>query len=157
MLESLGFEAPLWETVLRGTGVYLAVAALMRLTPKRQVGNVSPNDLIALVIIGQLAGTAILGGTQALPDVLLLVAVVLCLDYLFNLLEYFFPRFRRIAQDTPTLLVHNGKVLEGNLRKEKITEQELRSSLRKQGVLEMHRVKVAVLEADGQVSVVQTE
>ncbi len=148
---------PLWEVILRGSAVYLAVAAMVRLIPKRQTGNLSPNDLIALVIVGGVAGGGLLGESHGLLDVLAVVAVVLAWDYAFNLAEYYFPRFRRVAQDSPTLLVLNGKILEPNLRKEKLTEQELRASLRKQGVLELENVRVAVLETDGQVSVVPKE
>lgn len=156
-MEALGFEAPLWQTALRGTAVYLAIAVLMRLIPKRQAGSLSPNDFIALVIVGDLAGSGILGEVKALPDILLLVAIVLAWDYAFNLLEYYLPRFRRVAQDSPTLLVHNGRILEGNLRKEKLTVEELRANLRKQGVVEMDRVRLAVLEVDGHVSVIARE
>ena len=156
-MEPLAFDAPLWETALRGTVVYFVVAALMRLIPKRQTGNLSPNDLIALVIVGNLAGGGILGESKALGDILLLVAVILAWDYVLNMLEYYLPRFRRVAQDSPTLLVHNGRILSANLRQEKLTEEELRANLRKKGVLDLGRVKLAVLEVDGQVSVVEKD
>ena len=143
-MEPLAFDAPLWETALRGTVVYFVVAALMRLIPKRQTGNLSPNDLIALVIVGNLAGGGILGESKALGDILLLVAVILAWDYVLNMLEYYLPRFRRVAQDSPTLLVHNGRILSANLRQEK-------------GVLDLGRVKLTVLEVDGQVSVVEKD
>ncbi len=61
---------------------------------------------------------------------------------------------RRRAQDTPTLLIYNGKLVEQNLRREKLTEEELWASLRRRGVLEIERVQQAVLEVDGEISVV---
>jgi uncharacterized membrane protein YcaP (DUF421 family) len=156
-VEALGFDAPLWQTVLRGTAMYLVVAALIRIIPKRHAGNLSPYDLIALIIIGDLAGSGIIGDAKAPADILLLVLVVLAWDHALNLLEYYFPRFRRVAQDSPTLLVHNGKILGANLRKEKLTEEELRANLRKRGFLELDRIRLAVLEVDGQVSVVEKD
>ncbi len=137
--------------------MYLVVAALSRIIPKRHAGNLSPNDLIALIIIGDLAGSGIIGDAKAPADILLLVLVVLAWDYALNLLEYYFPRFRRVAQDSPTLLVRNGKILGANLRKEKLTEEELRANLRKRGFLELDRIRLAVLEVDGQVSVVERD
>jgi uncharacterized membrane protein YcaP (DUF421 family) len=83
--------------------------------------------------------------------------VILAWDYALNILEYYLPRFRRVAQDSPTLLVHNGRILSANLRQEKLTEEELRANLRKKGVLDLGRVKLAVLEVDGQVSVVEKD
>lgn len=148
---------PLWQIILRGTVVYIATTAILRLIPKRQTGNVSPNDLIALVIVGALAADAILGETRKVLDILLMVGVVLMLDYLCNLLQYRFPRFRHISQDSPTLLIYAGHVLERNLRREQLTIAELRASLRKQGIESVEQVKQAVLEVDGHISVIQKD
>ena len=150
-------ETPLWEIAARGTGVYFAVAIMLRLIPKRQTGSLSPNDMIALVIMGGIAGDAIMGGGTEMPDLLLMILVIILWDYIFNLAEFHFPRFRRIAQDSPTLLIHNGVFLQNNLRKEKLTEEELIASLRKQGIADVDRVKQAVLEVDGHISVLEKE
>jgi uncharacterized membrane protein YcaP (DUF421 family) len=157
MSEIFILETSLGDIIARGTAVYLAVALVLRLMPKRHAGNLSPNDMIALVIIGSLAADAIVGEAKTLPDLLLMALVILLWDYLFNLAEYYFPRFRKIAQDTPTLLIHNGVLLKDNLRKEKLTEQELAANLRKQGVSDIAGVKQAVLEVDGHISVIEKD
>ena len=157
MPDALLPDLPLWEILLRGTVVYVATAVILRLIPKRQTGNVSPNDLIALVIVGALAADAILGESRKIPDILLMVGVVLTLDYLWNLLEFRFPRFRRITQNTPTLLIHDGRVLERNLQREQLTMDELHANLRKQGIADIARVRQAVLEVDGHISVIPAE
>lgn len=94
----------------------------------------TPLREIALVAVGSLAADAIRGEAKTVPDVLLPGLVVLLWGYLFNLVEYPFPRFRRIAQDTPTLLIHERRLLKDELRGEKLTEQELAANLRKQGI-----------------------
>ena len=149
------FEVPLWEIVLRGSAVYISISVVLRLVPKRQIGNIAPNDMIALVIVGTLAADAIMGDIKAPPDIIVMILVILLWDYLANLAEYHFPWFRGVAQDTPTLLIHNGVLLRDNLRKEKLTEQELIANLRKQGVLEIGNVQQAILEVDGNISVVE--
>ena len=149
------FEAPVWEIVARGSAVYLAVAVALRVVPKRHIGSIAPNDMIALVIVGTLASDAIMGDIKALPDILLMIVVILLWDYLSNLAEYHSPRYRGVAQDSPTLLIHRGVLLKDNLRKEKLTEQELIASLRKQGVTEVADVQQAILEVDGEISVVR--
>lgn len=154
MGEAFVFETPIWEIVVRGTAVYLVITLALRVIPKRHIGNIAPNDMIALVIIGSLAADAILGEANTLPDLLLMVFVIILWDYLFNLAEYYFPRFRGVAQHAPTLLIHNGEILQGNLRKEKLTEQELAASLRQQGVSDITQVRHAILEVDGRVSVI---
>ena len=151
------FETPHWEIVARGTVVYFAIVILFRFTPKRQTGSLSPNDMIALVIMGGIAGDAIMGGGTAMPDLLLMVVVIMAWDYIVNLAEYRFPRFRRISQDAPTLLIYRGEMLGNNLRKEKLTEEELIASLRKQGVSDVANVHQAILEVDGHISVLEKE
>lgn len=150
-------QLPIWEAFLRGTLIYLVLALTMRLIPKRSLGNLSPNDLIALVLVGNLSAYGIVGESASTVDVLLMIVVVLAWNMLFNYLEYYVPRLRRVAQDQPTLLIHNGRVIKENLRKEKLTEQELTAGLRKHGVLSHKHVRVAVLEVDGELSVVEEE
>lgn len=71
------FEASVWEIVARGSAVYLAVAVALRVVPKRHIGSIAPNDMIALVIVGTLASDAIMGDIKALPDILLMIVVIL--------------------------------------------------------------------------------
>ena len=148
------FEAPLLEILARGSAVYLLIVVVIRLLPKRQMGSIAPNDMIALIIVGSLAADAIMGDVKAPADILLLILVILSWDYLSNLAEYHFPRFRGVAQDSPTLLIYQGVLLRKNLRREKLTEQKLAASLRMQGIDEIAQVQQAILEVDGQISVV---
>ncbi len=150
-------ESPLWEIVARASVVYLILAIILRVIPKRHMGSLSPNDLVAVVIIGGLTADAIAVGARSTPDLLLMVVVVFVLDYVLNWMEFHIPWFRPIAQDSPTLLIHNGELLRSNLRRELMTEGELAANLRKQGILDTGQIKQAVLEVDGQVSIVEFE
>lgn len=154
MSDLFDFEFSILETIVRGSVFYLAVVLIIRVIPKRETGSISPNDMIGLVIVGNLAGQAIAGEAMSGPDLLLLIAVVLAWSHVFNLIEFHFPRLRGIAQDTPTLLVYDGKIIRANLRQEKLTEQELSANIRKNGISDISMVKQAVLEADGHISVV---
>lgn len=155
MFDAFTFDVPLVEILARGSAVYLTIAVAMRLLPKRHLGHVSPNDIIALVIVGALAADGILGDIDGLLEILLMIAVVLLWDHLFNVLEHRFPRFRRIAQDSPTLLVRDGRLLKQNLHREMLTEDELQANLRKQGIEHLSQVQLAILEVDGQISVIE--
>lgn len=148
------FETPWWEIIARGSAVYVLIAVALRLLPKRQMGSIAPNDMIALVIVGSLAADAITGDISASADIFLLVLVILLCDYLSNLAEFHFPRFRGVAQDSPTLLIYQGMLLPENLRREKLTEQELAASLRIQGIDDIAQVQQAILEVDGKISVI---
>lgn len=155
MTETFTFETPLVEILVRGTAVYLTIALIYRLMPKRQTGNLSPNDLISLIIRGLAAG-AIAGKARTVPNILLMIVVVVIgWDYVFNVVEYYFPRLRGVAQDSPTLLIYNGRLLKDNLKKEKLTEQELDASLREQGCADISQVKQAIMEVDGKISIIK--
>lgn len=118
MEAGFALETPIWEIVLRASVVYLGLAAVLRIVPKRQTGSLAPNDILALVVIGSIAASAILGAATSTLDLMLKILVIVIWDYLFNLAEYHWRWFRRVAQDSPTLLVHEGQVLEANLRRE---------------------------------------
>lgn len=147
-------ETPLWEIVARASAVYLILAIILRVIPKRHMGSLAPNDLVAVVIIGGLTADAIAVGSLSTTDLLLMIGVVFLWDYILNWLEFRVSGFRRVAQDTPTLLIHDGRLLRKNLERELMTEEELSANLRKQGILDVDQVRVAVLEVDGQISVV---
>ena len=148
-------ETSLLEIGIRGSVVYFGLVVMLRLIPKRNAGNISPNDMITLVVIATIAAGAIQGEATSLLDQLLMVLVILVWDYLFNLAEFYFPRLRRVTHNTPTLLIYDGELLKANLRKEQLTEEELEANLRKQGVADISEVKQAVLETDGQISVLE--
>ncbi len=151
------FEKPVWEILVRGSIAYVAIVVLLRVIPKRHLGTLSPNDFIALVIIGGLVTDAISGGSPSMLDLLLMALVVIFWSYVLDLLEYKFPGWRRITRESPTLVVHGGKLLHANMRKERLTQDELAASLREQGIEDIANVKQAVLEIDGQLSVVRYE
>jgi uncharacterized membrane protein YcaP (DUF421 family) len=151
------FDMPVLEILFRGTVAYFAIILAIRFIPKRQTGDLSSNDVVALVIVGSLASDAIVGDTSALTDILLMIIVVLFWDYIFNLLEYHLPKFRKVSQHSPTLLIYDGQLLKDNLACEKLTEEELYANMRKHGIADISLVKQAILEADGHISVIKKD
>src|SRR5690606_1689760 len=119
------FEKPVLELLLRGTLAYLAIVFVLRVIPKRHLSNLSPNDFIALVIIGGLTTDAIGGVSSSMLDYLLMAVVVIVWSYLIDLFEFRFPGWRRLTRDSPTLVVHMGKPVRANMRRERLTAEEL--------------------------------
>src|SRR5690606_41311832 len=103
------------------------------------------------------AAAGSMGDVSGAADIVLMIVVILLWDYAFNLAEYHLRWFRRVAQHTPTLLIHQGQLLPENLRREKLTEQELMAALRLRGIDELSRVRQAVLEVDGDISVIEQD
>lgn len=153
MSEAFQFSVPVWEIVVRTSLMYVALVVLLRVMPKRSVGTLSPNEMLALVLLGAIAADGTMGGTNSVSDAMLMIGTIVVWSYLFDLLEYYFPAVHRLLRDRQTPLVRDGRLLRKNMEREMITEEELMTALRAQGVEDVSKVRSAWLEADGQISV----
>ena len=155
MKDAFEFSMPLWEIAARTSIVFLAIIFLLRIAPKRRTGSISPNDIMALVLIGALAGDATMGGSTSIADILAMIAIIVGWGYIFDYLEYRFPAISKFFREQERPLVKNGRVLRRNLRRELISEQELMAAMREQGIEDLNEVQSACIEADGQISVIK--
>jgi uncharacterized membrane protein YcaP (DUF421 family) len=151
-------DTPLLEIFVRGTIMYLGVFLILRFVMKRQVGTVGIADIIVVVFIADAAQNGMAGDYDAIPDGLLLVGVIVFWAAGIDALAHRVPAIARLAKAPPLLLVKDGVLQRHNMRREFLTEEELMSQLRLQGVEDLGRVKQAFMEPDGRVSVIeQTE
>lgn len=147
-------ETQLWEILLRATAVYWAVFLFLRLIPKRTMGRFSLADMLTLIIIGSVAKSGIVGDSTSVGDIVLMIAVVLLWDYIFNVFEYHIPFFRYILRDKQAALIQDGRMMRGNMRREMVTEEELFAAMREKNVRDVSSVRSAFLEADGDISII---
>ncbi|MFO0810924.1 MAG: DUF421 domain-containing protein [Gemmataceae bacterium] len=148
-------HVPLLELAFRASVLYLAVCFVLRLVPKRHAGSLSPNDVVTLVMVGGVAASALAREPTSEAGVLVVIATVVGWNYALNWLGQRYPALRPLLQEPPTRLVHRGRVLADNLRRELVTEDDIRTQARKQGIAEDARIVEAYLEADGSISVVR--
>ena len=139
--------------IVRAVVVYLAVLLLLRISGKRQMGQMGPTEFVAILLISNAVQNSMNGGDNSLLGGLLLAAVLVALSALISYLTYKSRVFSTIFEGTPTLLVHNGKLIHRHLARERMSESELRTLLRKQGVHNIGEVETAILESDGTFSV----
>ncbi len=142
------------EIILRGTVMYLSIFALLRVTVKRNVGALGMSDLLLITLLADASQNAMAGEYKSLPDGILLVATIIFWSYALDLLSFKYPRLRRWIEPPALPLVKDGKLLYRNMRRELITEEELKSQLREQGMADLENVKDARIESDGRISVV---
>jgi uncharacterized membrane protein YcaP (DUF421 family) len=147
-------EVPVWEKVVRSVVVYLFVLLAFRFTGKRQVGQLTPFDLVVLLIISNVVQNAIIGADNSLGGGLLGAVVLLALNRGVVEVSYRWKPVRRLLEATPTLLIHNGRVLHDNLARERVTMDDLLAALRRAGVADPTHVRAAILEENGVISVV---
>jgi uncharacterized membrane protein YcaP (DUF421 family) len=146
-------DIPLLELIVRGSLMYLALLGILRIIPRRQVGGIGVSDVLVILLFANAVQNAMIGGYSSITDGLVLLATIVCWNYLFNWLGYKFPRFQRLLTPPPLLLVKDGKVIPENLERGLISKRELMSQIRQQGVPSLTGVKKAYIEGDGRISI----
>lgn len=147
-------QTPLLEIVIRGTVTYLALFVMLRVLLKRESGTTGVSDLLVIVLIADAAQNAMSGQYTTITDGVLLVAVILGWSVVLDFIAYHVPAAARILRPEPLLLIKNGRMLHRNMRRELLTEEELRGLLREQGIDSLARVSEARMESDGQISAI---
>lgn len=142
----------LLEIAGRTAAIYLVILLGVRLSGKREVGQMTPFDLTLLLLLSNAVQNAMTGPDTSLLGGIVAAATLLILNYGVAEVAGFNRRFRRFVQGSPALLIHNGQVIEANLAREHVTLDELRRALREHSITEVQEVSLAVLEVDGSIS-----
>jgi uncharacterized membrane protein YcaP (DUF421 family) len=143
------------EIVLRTTVIYILVLLGIRLTGKREVGQMTPFDLTLLLLLSNSVQNAMTGPDTSLVGGVVAALVLLVMNYLLAEVSGVNRRFRRFIQGSPTLLIHNGEVVAAHAAKEHVSMDEIQRALREHGVSSAKEVALAVLEVDGSISVLK--
>jgi uncharacterized membrane protein YcaP (DUF421 family) len=146
----------LLEIIIRGTIMYLAIFALMRIF-RRQAGSFSIADLIVVVVIADAAQNGMAGDSKSVTEALLLIGTIIFWDFFLDWLGFKSKFLRRIIEPEKLKVIENGKYLRENMRKEMITGEELDSQMREQGIEDIQEVQVAYLESDGHFSFIKKD
>lgn len=152
-LEVFAPETALLELIARGTALYFGVLVLVRLMPRRTGGELATMDLIFILLIAEAAAHA-LGDYTSVADGIVVIATLMLWNYIVNMLSFRIPGIERLTSAPPIEVVRDGRLLRRNMRKEFLTEEELMSHLRKEGLDKLEDVKCATVEGDGRISIV---
>jgi uncharacterized membrane protein YcaP (DUF421 family) len=142
----------LLQIVLRTGLIYLLVLIGVRLSGKREVGQMTPFDLTLLLLLSNSVQNAMTGPDTSLLGGAVAAGTLLLLNYLVADVSGGSRRFRRLIQGQPSLLVHDGKIIEAHLAREHVSIDELHRALREHGIDGCDQVALAVLEVDGSIS-----
>ncbi len=140
------------EIALRTAVVYMVVLLGVRLSGKREVGQMTPFDLTLLLLISNSVQNAMTGPDTSLFGGVIAAATLLLLNYLVAEVSGVNRRFRKLVEGQPSLLVHNGQIIASHMAKEHVSMDELQRALREHGISTYHEVALAVLEVDGSIS-----
>lgn len=151
------FTETLIEIALRTAVVYIVVLVGIRLTGKREVGQMTPFDLALLLLISNAVQNAMTGSDTSVTGGIVAAATLLLMNAAVNQVVWKNKKARKIIEGTPTLLIRHGKIIGENLAKEKVTAESLIQALREHGIASISDVSVAVLEIDGSISVLKND
>jgi len=140
------------EIAARTAVIYGVVLIGVRLSGKREVGQMTPFDLTLLLLISNAVQNAMTGSDSSLIGGVVAASTLLILNYVVAELSGANRRFRKFVQGQPSLLVHDGEVISAHLAKEHVSMDELQRAMREHGICSYHDVALAVLEVDGSIS-----
>ena len=142
----------LLQIVLRTGVIYLLVLIGVRLSGKREVGQMTPFDLTLLLLLSNSVQNAMTGPDTSLLGGAVAASTLLVLNFLVANVSGGSRRFRRLVEGEPTLLIHDAKIIEANMAREHVSMDELHRALREHGINSCDQVALAVLEVDGSIS-----
>ncbi|QVL32841.1 DUF421 domain-containing protein [Telmatocola sphagniphila] len=148
-------SVPIWELVIRAGIVYGFLLILLRITGKRQVGQLAPFDLVLLLVLANAVQNSINAGDNSVSGGLISATALVMLNFLVGMATYRSKTLESIIEGQPLVLIHNGHVLEKSMASAKLTRHELQAAMRLAGCAAYSDVQVAILENNGSISVVQ--
>jgi uncharacterized membrane protein YcaP (DUF421 family) len=137
---------------LRTAVIYGVVLLGVRLSGKREVGQMTPFDLTLLLLLSNAVQNAMTGPDTSVLGGVIAASTLLLLNYLIAEVAGGNRRFRRFVQGQPSLLIHDGKIISAHMAREHVTMDALQQALREHGIATYHDVALAVLEVDGSIS-----
>jgi uncharacterized membrane protein YcaP (DUF421 family) len=146
------------DIVTRAAVAYLFILFLMRVVGRRELSSMEPSDVILLVVIGDLVQNGVTQSDYSVTGVVLAAGTIGTLATLTAYVTYRWSRIRNVVEGEPVILVEDGKLIERNMKNERLTPDEVLEQARlQQGVESLNDVKWAVLETSGSISIVKKE
>jgi uncharacterized membrane protein YcaP (DUF421 family) len=142
------------DLVFRAVAIFFFLYLITRVIGRRELASLEPFDIILLVVVGDLVQQGVTQSDYSVTGAMTVIATFSALTVLVSYVSFRVRKLRLALDGQPIVLVMDGKVLESNLRRERMTVDELEAEARLQQVESLDDVKLAVLETGGNVSVI---
>ena len=144
------------DLVIRATVIFFFIFLVTRIVGRRQLSSLEPFDVIMLVVIGDLVQQGITQSDNSVTGALTVIATIALLSVFVAWIAFRFKRVRLVSDGEPIILVQDGKPIERNLRRERLTVEEVEEQARQQQIEAIEQIRWAILETDGQISCIPT-
>jgi uncharacterized membrane protein YcaP (DUF421 family) len=143
------------DIVIRAAVIFVFVYLLTRLLGRRELSTLEPFDLILLVVVGDLVQQGVTQNDESITGALLAISTIGLLTVALSYLSFRFKRLRPILSGEPIVLVEDGELIEPNLRRQRLTREEIGAEARLEGIAAIEDVRWAILETNGRISFVE--
>lgn len=152
------FPALPWaEKVVRPLVVYLFLLGAFRVSGKRELGQATLFEFLIILLISNVVQNAIIGDDNSILGAFAGVITLLVLSFILNKATSNSRKARRVLEGMHALLIYHGKVLDAQMKKESVAKNDLYMALRKQGIASVADVRYAIIELDGDISIIKTD
>ncbi|MDX6409639.1 MAG: hypothetical protein QOE13_2710 [Gaiellaceae bacterium] len=143
------------DIVLRAFIAFVVILFLTRIVGRRELSSLEPFDLILLITIGDLVQQGVTQNDFSVTGMILAIGTIGVLTIVFSYLPWRFQVLRPVLEGVPVILVEDGEAIEANLKRQRMTQEEIAASARLQNIASLSDVKWAVLETGGQISFIK--
>ena len=143
------------DIVIRATVMFALLFGLLRLMGKRELGQMTPFELVMLVVLGDLIQQGITHNDFSLTGATLAIATFAFWATLLGWISYRWPRAERAIEGEPRVLIRDGSWIEANMKRDRLTRRELESEMRLAGIASVRDVAWAILEPEGRISFIR--
>lgn len=145
------------DLVLRALVTFLFLFLLTRIIGKRELGTLQPFDLMLLIILGDALQQGMTQDDYSVTGAFLIVGTFAVMQVALSWIGFRFPRTRPILEGEPIIVLQDGKPIDRNLRRERLTLNDITEGARKQGIPHLASLRYVILETDGTLSFLQNE
>jgi uncharacterized membrane protein YcaP (DUF421 family) len=145
------------DLALRSAVIFFFVFLLMRIVGRRELSSLEPFDLILLVVLGDSVQQAVTQDDYSVTGAFIVVSTIALLQVFVSYLNFRVPRLRPILDGEPIVVVQDGKVIEGNARRERLTLEDIAEAARLQQIAKLEDVQWAVLETSGELTFIEKQ
>jgi uncharacterized membrane protein YcaP (DUF421 family) len=140
------------DLVFRAAVVFAFVFLVTRIVGRRQLSQLEPFDLILLVVIGDLVQQGVTQSDQSVTGALIVISTIALLSFAVSWVSFKSRKLRLVTEGEPIVLVQSGRVIERNMRRERITREDIEEEARQQQITSLADLRWAILEDDGRIS-----
>lgn len=143
------------DLVIRATVIFFFIFLVTRISGRRELSDLKPFDLILLVVLGDLVQSGITQNDESVTGTLVVISTIALLSVVVSWISFRFRGTRAITEGSPVVLVQDGRVIERNLRRERITLEDIQEEARNAGITSLSELQWAILEDNGHISCIR--